>query len=228
MEEENKNYSLLKDIAFSSGMSLFGVARVDNLKHKIMGISPEIIDSLPFAISLAFRLSDKVIEDIKDHPTQLYLHHYRQVNYLLDRTALLLTDFIQKKGYQALPIPASQVIDWENQKGHLSHKLVAEQAGLGWMGRNNLLITPEWGARVRLVTVLTDFPLKVDKKLERGCGSCKKCIGVCPAGAIKEKREDFDHLACFERLRKFRKEYNIPHYICGICVKACQGPSIEI
>jgi len=188
-----------------------------------MGISPEVIESLPFAISLAFRLSDKVIEDIKDHPTQLYLHHYRQVNYLLDRVALLIADNIQKRGYDALPIPASQVIDWENQKGHLSHKLVAQEAGLGWIGRNNLLVTPEWGARVRLVTVLTNLPLKTDRRLKKDCDSCKACTQVCPAQAIKEKKEEFDHIACFETMKKFRKEYNISHYICGICVKACKG-----
>lgn len=221
MEEEN--YSLLKDVALSCGISLFGVCRIDSFKEKIMGISPEVIESLPFAISLAFRLSDKVIEDIKDHPTQLYLHHYRQVNYLLDRVALLIADNIQKRGYDALPIPASQVIDWENQKGHLSHKLVAQEAGLGWIGRNNLLVTPEWGARVRLVTVLTNLPLKTDRRLKKDCDSCKACTQVCPAQAIKEKKEEFDHIACFETMKKFRKEYNISHYICGICVKACKG-----
>lgn len=222
MKEDN--YNQLKDIALAEGMSLFGVAKFnDNLRQKVIGISPEIIGNLSFAISLGFTLSDSVIEDIKDHPTQLYLHHYRQVNYLLDRVAVLLSNFIQKKGYQALPIPASQVIDWEHQRGHLSHKLIASEAGLGWMGRNNLLVTAKWGARVRLVTILTDFPLLTNEKLKVDCGNCYRCLEVCPAGAIGEKREDFNHLACFEQLKKFRKECNIGHYICGICVKACRG-----
>jgi len=221
--EEEENYKKLQNVALSNGMSLFGVARIENLKERILQISPEVLEDLKFAISLGARLSDKVIEDIQDHPTRLYLHHYRQVNYLLDRAALLLTDFIQKEGYQALPIAASQIIDWENQKGHLSHKHVAACAGIGWIGRNNLLVTPKWGARVRLVSILTDFPLKVDKKLDRNCGDCTRCLNVCPVGAIKEKKEDFDHLACFEQLKRFRKDYNIGQYICGICVKVCNG-----
>ncbi len=224
MERESGNNKLLKDIAFAQGISLFGVAKItDGIKQNVIQISPRILEDLSFAISLGFRLSDKVIDDIKDHPTQLYLHHYRQVNYLLDRVALIISNFIQSQGYQALPIPASQVIDWENQRGHLSHKLIASEAGLGWIGRNNLLVTPNWGARVRLVSILTNMPLQPTRRSSRNCGNCYRCIEVCPAGAIKQRKEDFDHLACFEQLKKFRKEYNIPHYICGICVKACKG-----
>jgi len=221
MEEENYNW--LKEVALAQGISVFGVARIDNIKQRYAEISPETMENLPFAISMGFRLSERIIEDIKDHPTQLYLHHYRQVNYFLDRTALFLTDLIQKKGYQALPIPASQIIDREHQKGHLSHKLIAKEAGIGWIGKNNLLVSPEWGARIRLVSILTNLPLKSDKKLNKDCGDCRKCLNVCPAGAIKEKMEDFDYLACFEQLKRFRKQYNIPHHICGICVKACRG-----
>jgi len=220
---EQENYKRLKELALSEGASLFGVTRCDNLDHSLTEIFPQEIADLTFAISIGVRLSDKVIDTIVDHPTKLYLHHYRQVNYLLDRIALLLSGFIGQLGYKALPIPASQVVDWENQRAHLSHKLVASMAGLGWIGRNNLLVTPEWGARVRLVTVLTDIPLLVDKPLLQDCGNCTKCLNICPAGAIKEKKENFDHLACFEQLKKFRKEWNIPHYICGICVRVCQG-----
>lgn len=220
---EKENYDRLKNIALAQGAWLFGVARVNNLNRHVIGISPEILEDLSFALSLGVRLSDKIIDDIEDHPTQLYLHHYRQVNYLLDRVALLLSNFIQQQGYRALPIPASQVVDWEHQRGHLSHKLVASRAGLGWIGRNNLLVTPKWGARVRLVTILTDFPLVTNQRLSRGCNLCTRCLGVCPAGAIKEKSEDFDYLACFEQLKRFRREWNIPHYICGICVRACRG-----
>lgn len=220
---EEKNYTILKNFALSQGAALFGVCRLtESLKEKVKEISDKTLKELPLAISIGVRLSEKIIEDIEDHPTFLYLHHYRQANYLLDRIAFLLSNFIQQQGYKALAIPASQVIDWEKQKAHLSHKHVAEQAGLGWIGKNNLLVTPRWGARVRLVSILTDFPLKEDKKIKATCGNCRNCLSVCPAGAIKEKKEEFDHLACFEQLKKFRK-YGISHYICGICVKACKG-----
>jgi epoxyqueuosine reductase QueG len=223
MGDEARNYSRLKDYSLDLGASLFGVANVKSLRRGFIFLSPETVDSLPYGISLGIRLSDRVIEDLEDRPTRLYLHHYRQINYLLDRLALEISSFIQEEGWQALPIPASQVLDWEKQKGHLSHKKVAQEAGLGWIGRSNLLVSPEYGARIRLVTILTDFPLQCDQPQEGNCGSCRECLSVCPAGAIKENQKDFDLGACFEQLRYFRKRDNIAHYICGLCVKACRG-----
>jgi epoxyqueuosine reductase QueG len=173
---------------------------------------------------LGKKLIPSVLDDIIDHPTPLYFHHYRQINFFLDRAALILDDYIRDLGAQALPIPASQVIDWERQKAHLSHKKIGELAGLGWLGRNNLLINPEVGAQFRLVTILTDLPLKSDVPLSRDCASCYLCLSVCPVRAIKESQAEFDHWACFEQLKEFRRKGYVGQYICGICVKACSGP----
>ena len=179
---------------------------------------------VPLAISLGKGLNDPVLDDIVDHPTPLYFHHYRQTNAFLDRGALLLADHIQKMGFAALPIAASQIIDWDGQRAHVSHKHIGRAAGLGWFGRNNLLVSPELGSRVRLVTVLTDMPLATDKPLDDGCLTCRACIATCPAGAIKERRDDFDHKGCFEKLREFQKLRLVSQFICGVCVKACKGP----
>jgi len=214
-------YQKLKDLAIKNGASLFGVADVTNLRRVFHLPSKELF---PLAISLAFRLSDPIIEELEDHPTPLYYHHYKQVNYFLDRLALILSSHIQDKGWGALPIPASQTIDWERQLGHLSHKKVAQLAGLGWIGRSNLLVTPQYGARVRLVTILTDMPLPPDNPSAGNCGNCFDCLSACPVGAIKKDQMDFDHRRCFEQLREFRKLGYVGQYICGLCVKACKGP----
>ncbi len=223
MDEEKENYSQLKEVALVLGASLFGVCDLSRLEGKILDLSPGVIKGLHRGISLAVRLSDKIIDSIEDRPSKLYYYHYRQINYFLDRIALGVTQFIQNRGWNALPIPSSQTIDWENRRGHLSHKEVAQQAGLGWIGRNNLLVNPDFGSRIRLVTVLTDFPILCDKTIEDGCGECADCLGVCPAGAIKDRVEDFDPLACFRQLDEFRRICKIGHHICGICVKACPG-----
>ena len=223
MNEGKKNYSKLKEFALGLGASLFGVCDLSRLKSEFLDLSPGVIKGLDRGISLAVRLSDKIMESIEDRPTKLYYYHYRQVNYFLDRIALEITQFIQNRDSSALPIPSSQTIDWENQRGHLSHKEVAQQAGLGWIGRNNLLVNPDFGSRIRLVTVLTDFSIPYDKPIEDRCGECKDCLGVCPAGAIRERVEDFDRLACYRQLDEFRKSCKIGHHICGICVKACKG-----
>jgi epoxyqueuosine reductase QueG len=134
-----------------------------------------------------------------------------------------MTSTIQDLGYQAMAIPASQIVDWKNQKGHLSHKHVAQAAGLGWIGRNNLLVNEQFGSRIRLVTILTDLPLAIDSPSSKDCGSCRDCLSVCPAGAISERQVDFDHLRCYEQLRTFAKTLHFSHNICGVCVKACKG-----
>jgi epoxyqueuosine reductase len=217
------NTQTLRAFALELGFDLFGVADVTGMRGDFL-IEAGTRDRLGRAVSLGKSLSGAVLDDIAGHPTALYFHHYRQMNFFLDRGALLLADHIQKLGFRSLAIAASQIIDWENQRAHLSHKHVGRAAGLGWFGRNNLLVNPELGARFRLVTVLTDMPLEPGPPLARDCGPCRACAAACPAGAIKDTREAFDHRACYETLKEFRKKGYTTQFICGICVRDCRGP----
>jgi len=224
MEAKDHHYREIREESVRWGGELFGVADLSPGNVVMHHLPAEINTKLPHGISIGIRLVDAVVEEIEDHPTALYLHHYRQANYILDQIAFRVAALIQRRGGQALPIAASQIVDWENQQGHLSHKSLACAAGLGWLGRNNLLVHPKFGARIRLVSILTDLPLQVDKPLDNSCDTCRRCIAACPAGAIKEEAKKFDHLRCFEKLKEFRNKYNIGQYICGVCVKACQPP----
>jgi epoxyqueuosine reductase QueG len=145
------------------------------------------------------------------------------VNAALDQAALKLANYIQKKGYLALPIPASQIVDWEKQTAHLAHKKIGYLAGLGWIGKNNLLVNKNFGSQFRLVTVLTDMPLETDKPTKENCGGCHLCVKVCPAGAIAEDAKSFDFLRCFAKLKEFQKQHLVDQYICGVCVNLCKG-----
>jgi epoxyqueuosine reductase QueG len=189
-------------------------------------LEPEVLAQFKTAVSIAVPVSATVLATIKEHPNQVYFHHYRQLNALLDRIALKVTQALESAGQQALPIAASQIVDWQKQRAHLSHKRIAVAAGLGWIGRNNLLVTLEHGSQVRLVTVLTDIPEDGQTQGSaptRGCGSCRACIAVCPAGAIKESAKDFDHQACFAQLKEFQRQGHVGQYVCGICVRVCKG-----
>jgi epoxyqueuosine reductase QueG len=216
------NKDLLRAMAFDMEISLFGVADITEIRKEFK-LDRKLSAAFPRAVSLGRRLLAAVLEEIEDRPTPLYFHHYRQVNNFLDRAALILSGRIQEAGFKALPIPASQIIDWEKQLGHVSHKKVGFLAGLGWMGRNNLLVNPDFGAQIRLVTVLTDMPLEPDRPLDADCDGCAFCLSTCPAGAVKRTREEFDHRACFEKLKEFRRLHIVSQFICGVCVKAC-GP----
>jgi epoxyqueuosine reductase len=223
MSTEASHREKVRMQALDLGFSLFGIADVTKIKKKFY-LGEKTASKLDRAISLGKRLLDSIIDDIQDQPTKLYFHHYRQLNFFLDRQAFSLSSYIQEQGFVAMPIPASQLLDWKKHIGHLSHKYVGVQAGLGWIGRNNLLVSPELGSRFRLVTILTDMPMESDLPLNSDCGLCKKCLPTCPAKAIKETQAEFDHMACYEKLEEFRRSGVISQHICGICVKACTGP----
>lgn len=220
--DKYKNYSLLKRFCQGQGVDLFGVADIRKIKKEFM-LSENILWQLDKALCLGVRLSRKILQEIKDAPTRLYFHHYRTVNNFLDQIALKVSNYIQKRGFLSLPIPASQIVDWRNQKGHLSHKQIGYLAGLGWRGRNNLLVNARLGSQFRLVSILTNMPLKIDKPTQRNCRDCELCIKVCPVGAIREGSLDFDLIQCFEKLKEFQKQKLVNQYICGICVNACKG-----
>jgi epoxyqueuosine reductase len=224
MTNPRENTDKIKALCRQRGGSLVGVADMGSFKKEEILLSSSLTDSLRYGISVGLHLSDAVLNDIENQPTPLYFHHYQRSNILLDTIGLMVTSAIQDLGYQAVPIPASQLVDWKTQRGHLSHKRVASAAGLGWIGRNNLLVNDQFGSRVRLVTILTDLPLVIDSPSGRDCGSCLSCLSVCPAGAIKVRQEEFDHLRCYEQLRSFAKTLHFSHNICGVCVKACRGP----
>jgi epoxyqueuosine reductase len=220
---EADNVEKMRALSQQWGCSLFGVADLRSFKKEEILLPPSLMDKLSYGISVGFHLSDAILEEILNQPTPLYFHHYQRVNILLDTVGLIVTSAIQDLGYQAMSIPASQIVDWKTQKGHLSHKHVASAAGLGWIGRNNLLVNEKFGSRIRLVTVLTDLPLVISPPSIKDCGSCLNCLSVCPAGAIKVRQEEFDHLRCYEQLRTFAKTLHFSHNICGVCVKACKG-----
>jgi len=211
----------LKRVAFESGATLFGIADINVLSNGKEQI-PKLFTGYNRAVSIAFRLSAGILSTITDSPTKIYAHHYKQVNYLLDRIALRIAGILQFWGYNSIPLPASQITDWDNITGNVSHKTIAQLAGLGFIGRNHLLITSQYGAQIRLVSVATDCPLPPDNPTTGECGKCFKCVKICPAEAIGKSHEKFNLEKCREMLKTFAKK-GIGQYICGICVKVCSG-----
>jgi len=220
--KKDLNYKLLKDLSLSLGASVFGVADISDSKHKF-AISSNLINRFDKAISLGARLSASLLEEINDQPTKTYYYHYRTVNALLDLAAVRISNFIQDQGFSAFPVPVSQILDWNNQKGQLSHKRIGVLAGIGWIGRNNLLVNDKLGSQFRITTILTDMPLRLDLPVKHGCGSCKACVVACPAGAIKENPEDYDLNLCTEKLKDFTRKHIVEQFVCGVCVNACRG-----
>ncbi len=205
------------------GVEVYGVAETSRYDKDLIALPSNVRERFPYAVTFGLVLTKGLMETVVDGPTALYQHHYRQLNYRLDMLAYLLAGEMEKMGYEALPFAASQLVDWQNQRAHISHKRVGELAGLGWLGRNNLLVHPTFGSHVRYNTVLTSMPLDAGRELEAGCASCVECLSICPAGAIAGTQADFDHVGCFAMLKRFKNERNLGHHICGLCVRACKG-----
>jgi len=215
---------ILREVALSSCVTVFGTASFRGREPEAPGSLPFSLGELPYAVSIGYRLSDAVIDSLVDRPTRTYQYHYRQVNLFIDQTLLRLLGKIHELGYKGFPVPSSQIVNWESNTGHLAHKVVASEAGLGWIGRNKLLVSPIYGARVRYGSLFTNLPLETPKRVvPQGCGECLRCLKACPASAIGETRESFDLGKCTEMLKLFSKEENIGSMICGLCVKACRG-----
>ncbi len=208
------------------GMSLWGVADLDTARRseEMRGCVPDdLCGGYSRAVVMGVRLQDAVLEGIEDRPTPLYFHHYRQANFFLDRVAFDIARLLQDAGHSALAIPATQIITRKPMRGHACHRSLGWAAGLGWRGRNNLLVHPEYGSRVRYVSVLTDAPLDAGTPMSGGCGDCFECVKACPAGAIHASAEDFDIVACKAKLDEFARLPFVGQHICGVCVKACRG-----
>lgn len=212
------------------GADLVGVADTKPLKQLKLD-PPNLLDAFHRAISIALRLPNAVFEQIIDRPTPLYFSVYQSANRILDEIAFRTANLLEGDGFNSLPIPASQVLDRENWYGAITHKAVARMAGLGWQGKSLLLVNPDYGPRIRLVTVLTDAPLAIDGPVENRCGECTECRDACPAGAIRGVRTE-DHYAareealyfsrCVEKLDvEFKSLPDIGAPICGICIRAC-------
>ena len=198
-----------------------GWCMVSDLKKESF-LNGDLDHGLPFAVSLAFPLLNSVIDSIIEKPNKIYQQHYRSVNNFLNQEALTLSSQIQKSGFDACPVPVS--VSVEPLRGHLSHRMAAMLSGLGWIGRSSLLITPEYFARVRLVTILTDLPLpQPEKLLENNCGDCGKCRDICPVKAIQDDAHDIKREVCFKYLDSLLDRGIVEEHICGLCVKVCQG-----
>jgi len=151
----------------------------------------------------------------------LYLANSNVIDGLLDWEGYKLVKELHAKGYKGLLLPAGGApYDARFLEGPLSYKHIARAAGMGILGWNSLLLTPDYGARVRLASILTDAPFTGSAPLtmESPCIRCGgACIKVCPAKAIAKPkdREDYhiDKYAC--------SSYYTASGMCAECLRVC-------
>ena len=179
--DQEKITLMIKKVSAWFGADLVGICKLDRRWLYASTSSDdghhaqEMPEQFQYAIVLAYEMDYSLIKYFNTHTANAAT---RMGYSRMAITNAHLAQFIRQLGFKA--------IESGNDIG-LSVPM-AMQAGIGDLGRHGLLITPEFGPRVRLSKVLTDLPLLVDKPIDFGitefCKVCKKCADKCPSQSI--------------------------------------------
>ena len=161
----------------------------------------EIIEDYTCAVLFGKALSKEYISAIRagqTPKTKEVINVERRMDTLAEKVAKML----EAEGYKSIA---------KLKTGRLPHKTVALRAGLGFIGKNNLLVTERYGCAVMLGKVLTTAPFETicEEPKEPQCGDCRICVDVCPTGALLGKTWS---------ITATRDEI-ITRKLCTLCVK---------
>ena len=162
-DKQNKGYSTA---------ILFGVALSKEYLKKVAA-NPDYVEKMKI---------NKTLQNDEFHLTELKT----------DKIADHIEKFILSKGYKAYSQSENNILQTgyyneENRETPLPHKTIAGLAGLGWIGKHNLLVTKKYGSAISMCSVLTNAPLD-SKRQEPSvplCGHCNICREICKSNAIK-------------------------------------------
>jgi len=200
----------LREYLLAQGADLVGFGPVE-----LMEGAPEIMRPkryLPDArsmvsIGLAINQAscDLIARSVKAHEVPASYHSYQLftltlINRQLDRLAYHGARFLERCGFRSYPFPANiphvlkPSAEYPGGPGDISHKHVAVACGLGQIGWHTMVITPEFGTRQKLTSIVTNAPLQGDAVRDeplcdpQACGF--QCARACPTGAIPGKSDE--------------------------------------
>ena len=205
--------------------TLHGFASIEDYQNYVS----DDLKGYSHAIVIGIKIPYEIMENIITFEGELeYRDAYTRINNKLNGITKKLEEIIKNEGFKAKSVNASYILPDGKLHGELSHKMIANLAGLGWIGKSCLLITPQYGPRIRWATVLTDYNLEVkNNPTSPQCGTCRLCVDICPSHAFNDvefRPEDprsvrYDAFKCsgyFDKLEKMKRPR-----LCGLCVKVC-------
>jgi len=164
---------------------------------------------------------------VETTPSVVHMEMYKTSNQELDYLAYDLTRYLNRLGHASFFFPrdgfGSMKALRENNMAAFSHVMAAKYAGLGTIGASHCLLTPEFGPRVRFVSVFTATGIPSDPVIAKElCIKCEACAKCCPQKAIRMREDrvvgDYDSMACLKMAEELTARRCYP---CGICTKVC-------
>ena len=221
---------------------VFGVAKFSSVYNALMPIQQDALKRASkeqfeefmktgSIISLGIYYTPDIIDcihheengEIDINRWNLYSDEYEHLNIMLKEISEEIGDKFNGIAFPpTTETPAeliNNVVDYYGKT--ISHRLVAEYAGIGWRGKNELIITEDRGPTVRFTSVLINIPMIQGSRIEIKCGECTACLEACPILKNKEHLNDYR-----EDCRKFLIFLGLKHDVCGKCIKACYRQSI--
>lgn len=168
-------------------------------------------------------------------PSVYYNHLYGVVNDMLDHVTERISMELMARGHRAVYVPRDGYFGLAGLRrdptAFFSHRHAAYLAGMGTFGYSGMLLTPAYGPRIRLSSVITsmDFPAG-SPMVDDLCTGCRRCTRMCPAGAVPDRGYPSgltDKSACVEMHATLGEKGTTP---CGRCIAVCpigedRGPS---
>lgn len=182
------NNSRIKEIAYQLGADECGIASIERFNNAPKGFHPTDILSDAKTVIIFGKQFPKGTFISKS--TSPYTMARLQLIQEMDGLTLNLSCKIEEKGKNALPIPSSEPYEyWDSKlrhgRGIVSLKHSAELAGLGYIGKNTLLINENYGNRLWLGGIITNLEIEPDPITKNSCPEdCQICIDVCPQSAL--------------------------------------------
>lgn len=211
----------LGQILLDKGAKLIGFGDMKGISNSHMSYGAAVAVPVPVSI----------VEGIQEGPTKEYYDMYYELNAKLNEIISAGAKYLEQQGYQAIA-QTTDTVAWEDEwQTKLPHKTVATRAGLGWIGKSCLLVTPEYGSAIRISSLITDAPLVCNEPIVASkCGKCKICVEACPANALSGalwepgvKREElFQKEICKKKQMELMKQRTgIETDLCGKCFVVC-------
>lgn len=214
------NSEIVKKYGLDAGASVVGIAIASDFGLALDGFKPS--DNLDGCLSVIV-LGASSRPEVLNNTTEYTASRNAMLTKMTDM-AKVVARRIEASGHKAKAISASggKTID-DRLYGHISLKHAAELAGLGFIGRNYLLTSPQYGNLLWLSAVLTDTALIPDKKIQyKICDDCNKCVAACPAGALDDPVL-FGKKECSKFFTLVNRKFEIKCFLCRTVCPCCFG-----